>query len=90
MHRPRSRETDTTFTASARWREHRAGLGKPEAGFPPIDLEGLPQGTVGAVALDDHGVLACATSTGGKTNKNGESRRDVAEHILTIRSRAHR
>lgn len=34
-----------------------------------VDLECLPQGTVGAVALDRSGRLACATSTGGKTNK---------------------
>lgn len=33
----------------------------------PIDVEGM--GTVGAVALDKHGNLAAATSTGGKTNK---------------------
>jgi isoaspartyl peptidase/L-asparaginase-like protein (Ntn-hydrolase superfamily) len=32
-------------------------------------LSYLPQGTVGAVALDDHGNLAVATSTGGVTNK---------------------
>ena len=32
----------------------------------------FPKGTVGAVALDKFGMLACATSTGGKTNKNGE------------------
>lgn len=31
--------------------------------------EYLPQGTVGCVALDVHGVLAVATSTGGLTNK---------------------
>ncbi|KAH8924919.1 N-terminal nucleophile aminohydrolase [Atractiella rhizophila] len=30
----------------------------------------LPKGTVGAVALDGKGDVACATSTGGKTNKN--------------------
>lgn len=30
----------------------------------------MSKGTVGAVALDAHGTLACATSTGGKTNKN--------------------
>ena len=36
----------------------------------PVELPGLAKGTVGAVALDHHGMLACATSTGGKTNKN--------------------
>jgi beta-aspartyl-peptidase (threonine type) len=29
----------------------------------------MPTGTVGAVALDDHGCIAVVTSTGGKTNK---------------------
>ncbi|KAK6073746.1 L-asparaginase precursor [Seiridium cupressi] len=31
--------------------------------------EYLPQGTCGAVALDSNGVVCCATSTGGMTNK---------------------
>lgn len=31
--------------------------------------EYLPQGTVGAIALDTDGVVCCATSTGGLTNK---------------------
>jgi beta-aspartyl-peptidase (threonine type) len=35
---------------------------------PPLD-EGRKLGTVGAVALDAHGNLAAATSTGGMTNK---------------------
>ena len=35
---------------------------------PPLD-EGSKLGTVGAVALDAHGHLAAATSTGGMTNK---------------------
>ncbi|HSI91115.1 MAG TPA: isoaspartyl peptidase/L-asparaginase [Adhaeribacter sp.] len=35
----------------------------------PIFLEGNKFGTVGAVALDKHGNLAAATSTGGMTNK---------------------
>lgn len=35
-------------------------------------LSTLPHGTVGAVAVDADGMVACATSTGGKTNKNGE------------------
>jgi beta-aspartyl-peptidase (threonine type) len=34
-----------------------------------VDLEGAGLGTVGAVALDRHGHLAAATSTGGRTNK---------------------
>ncbi|TPX67124.1 hypothetical protein SpCBS45565_g04051 [Spizellomyces sp. 'palustris'] len=33
------------------------------------DADPYPQGTVGACALDTHGDLAAATSTGGKTNK---------------------
>ena len=33
----------------------------------PLDL--MPQGTVGAVALDSYGCIAVVTSTGGKTNK---------------------
>jgi len=35
----------------------------------PADLKGKYFGTVGAVALDVHGHLAAATSTGGMTNK---------------------
>lgn len=38
------------------------------AGAAPLD-EGSKLGTVGAVALDAHGNLAAATSTGGMTNK---------------------
>ncbi|KDN52960.1 N-terminal nucleophile aminohydrolase [Tilletiaria anomala UBC 951] len=35
-----------------------------------FDSSALPQGTVGACAIDAQGRLAVATSTGGKTNKN--------------------
>ncbi|KAF8604204.1 N-terminal nucleophile aminohydrolase [Ceratobasidium sp. AG-I] len=65
-----------------RWREHRRGLGLPETPFPNTPdgsqrpgglpyppLDQLPTGTVGAVALDVNGHIACCTSTGGKTNK---------------------
>jgi beta-aspartyl-peptidase (threonine type) len=36
----------------------------------PVERGAYPQGTVGAVALDRHGNLAAATSTGGTTNKH--------------------
>jgi beta-aspartyl-peptidase (threonine type) len=44
-----------------------------DAGKKPTarsDLTWTPMGTVGAVALDTHGTLAAATSTGGLTNKH--------------------
>ncbi|KUG06663.1 isoaspartyl peptidase/L-asparaginase family protein [Solirubrum puertoriconensis] len=44
--------------------------GKPQSYLePPIFTEGRKYGTVGAVALDQYGNLAAATSTGGMTNK---------------------
>ena len=68
-------EPDYFFT-SQRWREHRRGLGLPEdspEGYEVEDsipiLDILPQGTVGAVALDVRGCIASCTSTGGRTNK---------------------
>lgn len=64
------------FYTEKRWREHRRGLGLPEEPLPyPSDdtpvplLDQLPKGTVGAVALDVRGCIACLTSTGGRTNK---------------------
>jgi len=71
------------FFTLQRWREHRHRLGLPDRPFPPgvpdIDddekdssedpLDLLPKGTVGAVALDERGCIAVATSTGGLTNK---------------------
>jgi len=67
------------FYTEKRWREHRRGLGLPEEPLPDdepsqtqtedFDLDALPKGTVGAVALDANGCIAVLTSTGGKTNK---------------------
>ena len=66
------------FFTSARWREHRRGLGLPEEPLPhhgshsepePCPMDQLPTGTVGAVALDVDGCIAALTSTGGRTNK---------------------
>ncbi|KAI0276600.1 asparaginase [Russula aff. rugulosa BPL654] len=66
------------FYTSARWREHRRGIGLPEdepPGETPEDgedemlLDMMPMGTVGAVALDVRGCVAVCTSTGGQTNK---------------------
>lgn len=73
------------FFTLSRWRDHRRGLGLPEKPYPPgvhlseegtedggaddFPLDLLPKGTVGAVALDERGCIAAATSTGGLTNK---------------------
>jgi L-asparaginase len=60
------------FWTKRRWEEHVRGLerekdGKGVAGWSSEEF--LPQGTVGAVALDEQGVICVATSTGGLTNK---------------------
>jgi beta-aspartyl-peptidase (threonine type) len=69
------------FFTEHRWREHRTGLGLPWSPFPPghplpdpsepnePNLDQMPKGTVGAVALDSRGCIATVTSTGGLTNK---------------------
>ncbi|EPE08000.1 l-asparaginase precursor [Ophiostoma piceae UAMH 11346] len=66
------------FFTQNRWDEHVRGLqreadhtmgtSKYSSASWSAD-EYLPQGTVGAVALDADGVVCCATSTGGLTNK---------------------
>jgi beta-aspartyl-peptidase (threonine type) len=45
------------------------GIGASAAAAPLVAMDGFPKGTVGAVALDDNGDLAAATSTGGMTAK---------------------
>lgn len=42
-----------------------------ELAFPPepLNLDQMPTGTVGAVALDVRGCVCAVTSTGGRTNK---------------------
>jgi len=67
------------FWTERRWEEHLRGLKKEKGysasdGVPDEDLQGehaeyLPQGTIGCVAMDIHGTLCVATSTGGLTNK---------------------
>lgn len=53
------------FWTEHRWNELKAARLRPESGRPTSE----DFGTVGAVALDRHGDLAAATSTGGMTNK---------------------
>jgi len=62
---PSSSEAMTTEAARARWLAVRAKVG--EIGQP--DHDGWAGGTVGVVARDARGVVAAATSTGGRVNK---------------------
>ncbi|RYP68062.1 hypothetical protein DL770_008512 [Monosporascus sp. CRB-9-2] len=61
------------FFTQKRWDEHVRALERERSGGAATAswsaAEFLPQGTVGAVALDEDGVLCVATSTGGMTNK---------------------
>lgn len=61
------------FFTQTRWDEHIRALEREKSGRQYSATwsadEYLPQGTTGAVALDSDGVVCCATSTGGLTNK---------------------
>ncbi|PSR79588.1 asparaginase-like protein [Coniella lustricola] len=68
-------EPTAYFYTQQRWDEHIRALEREKKadGIQSIATwsadEYLPQGTTGAVALDSQGVVCCATSTGGLTNK---------------------
>ncbi|OAA51588.1 L-asparaginase precursor [Metarhizium rileyi] len=60
------------FFTQQRWDEHVRALDREKQGLGLAAWsveEYLPQGTCGAVALDEDGVVCAATSTGGMTNK---------------------
>ncbi|KAF3761245.1 hypothetical protein M406DRAFT_52630 [Cryphonectria parasitica EP155] len=61
------------FFTQQRWDEHIRALEREKTGAQTLATwsadEYLPQGTTGAVALDSEGIVCCATSTGGLTNK---------------------
>jgi L-asparaginase len=60
------------FFTQRRWDEHIRALEREKKGQGQATwsaTEYLPQGTCGAVALDQDGVICAATSTGGLTNK---------------------
>lgn len=60
------------FFTQKRWDDHVRGLAREKNGKGAATWsvdEFIPQGTCGAVALDEDGVLCVATSTGGMTNK---------------------
>ena len=61
------------FFTQTRWDEHVRALEREKQDSSASSTwsadEYLPQGTCGAVALDADGVVCCATSTGGLTNK---------------------
>jgi beta-aspartyl-peptidase (threonine type) len=60
------------FWTERRWKALQDELVKEQQGKPQAEFERAPEnrfGTVGAVAVDQYGNLAAATSTGGTTNK---------------------
>ncbi|KJZ73760.1 hypothetical protein HIM_06878 [Hirsutella minnesotensis 3608] len=60
------------FFTQHRWDEHIRGLEREKQGLGSATWsadEYVAQGTVGAVALDQDGIVCAATSTGGMTNK---------------------
>ncbi|KAI5459288.1 nucleophile aminohydrolase [Mariannaea sp. PMI_226] len=60
------------FYTQRRWDEHVRALEREKKGQATATWsadEYLPQGTCGAVAVDENGVVCAATSTGGLTNK---------------------
>lgn len=64
---------ESYFFTQDRWDEHIRALEREKSGESRVATwdseEYLPQGTCGAVALDSDGIICCATSTGGLTNK---------------------
>ena len=63
------RVPNTWFDTDKRRRQLQAAQQKEQAQAAVMDEPGQYFGTVGAVALDQHGHIAAATSTGGMTNK---------------------
>lgn len=60
------------YFTQKRWDDHVRGLEREKQGKGIANWnvdEFIPQGTCGAVALDEHGTVCTATSTGGMTNK---------------------
>jgi beta-aspartyl-peptidase (threonine type) len=61
---------ESYFITERRRRELQRAIEADKKSLPRSELPGSPVGTVGAIALDTHGSLAAATSTGGLTNKH--------------------
>jgi len=57
------------FHTDERWQQWQDAIAMESAGRQSEQGRAIHYGTVGAVALDRHGKLAAATSTGGMTNK---------------------